>query len=67
MTEKTIVKSFLAAIFWSIWKTCNRACFDNILPLIQVEFCSSFVIGLIIEVNYRNKRCKKCYVDALIF
>jgi hypothetical protein len=27
-----VVKIFLAAIFWSIWKTQNRACFENILP-----------------------------------
>jgi hypothetical protein len=42
-TEKNSVKIFLVAIFWSIWETWNRACFDNILPHdpceIQFQIC----------------------------
>jgi hypothetical protein len=30
--EKTTVKLCLPALFWSIWKTTNRACFENVLP-----------------------------------
>jgi hypothetical protein len=30
--KKVTFKIFLAAILWSIWKTINRACFDNVLP-----------------------------------
>jgi hypothetical protein len=30
--EKYTVKICLAALFWSIWKARNRACFENILP-----------------------------------
>jgi hypothetical protein len=30
--EKYTVKICLAALFWSIWKARNIACFENILP-----------------------------------
>lgn len=29
--DRVAIKIFLAAMFWSIWKTKNRACFDDIL------------------------------------
>jgi hypothetical protein len=30
--EKARAKVSLAAMFWDIWKTRNRACFENVLP-----------------------------------
>jgi hypothetical protein len=30
--ESIRVKISLAVVFWSIWKTQNRACFYNVLP-----------------------------------
>jgi hypothetical protein len=35
--------------------------------MIQVKFCSRFVTRLTIGVNCRNKRCKKCYIEVLIY
>lgn len=32
LVDLTIAKILLAAIFWTLWKTRNRACFDHILP-----------------------------------
>jgi hypothetical protein len=35
MQQKSVVemgKMFLTCVFWSLWKTRNRACFVNVMP-----------------------------------
>jgi hypothetical protein len=40
--ERVRAKVSLAAMFWAIWKTRNRACFENVLP-----FDASDIVHLI--------------------
>jgi hypothetical protein len=30
--DRSVAKIFLSALYWTLWKTSNRACFEHVMP-----------------------------------
>jgi hypothetical protein len=65
MQQKSVVemgKMFLTCVFWSLWKTRNRACFVNVMPhfFIIDAYCSKQVITSGICTTKMHTAVHKC-------
>jgi hypothetical protein len=66
-SEKYTVKICLAALFWSIWKTRIRACFENILPNDPCKILYQICHWIHYWSEMQKPEVQKCYGEALSY